>query len=524
MKRLAALAAILCAQLPVAAAGAAARPFYTVSIGYNGVPAGEDGSGAQPLHFADDDAVSVHQLARDLSTHSYLLTILDAETRQRFPQIIKEAQAPSLAELRRVIHDLGDRLRSDRQAGGEPVVLIFYSGHGTRGPSTGEPGLALLDGELTNQILYDELLSAVDARFVHLLVDACHAEAVVRTRDQQAALVEVTEADRAASQARSTLARFPHVGAVLASSASAEAHEWEAFRGGVFTHEVLSALRGAADVNRDGLVEYSELAAFLGAANRDVRDPRARLQTIVRAPTLNPRAPIVDLNGASGRGGHLFGQPSPLGRLGVEDSRGNALVDLTAEPGFEVQLLVPSDESLFVRSARGEAEIRLTAGQWLAFRDLSPRARAGRARGSIETSLHRGLFASGFGLSYYRGFVDGNDGMVAVPAPRAVVEVAPRSASAPSRRPAWLATALTGALFASTAVFAERARQARSDFAATDLQAAAGAARDRYRSNGLTAVFLGLGTLISAGVSVWLWQSPRGDAVRDGPSSPAGDW
>src|SRR4029453_685441 len=131
-------------------------------------------------------------------------------------------------------------------------------------------------------MLYQRLLGELRARYVHLLVDACHAEAVVRPRDAQAEVVKVSQGELVDYLAGTTLARFPHVGAIIASSANTQAHEWDAYRGGVFTHEVLSGLRGAADVNGDRLVEYSELAAFLSAANGAVMDARARLDTVVR--------------------------------------------------------------------------------------------------------------------------------------------------------------------------------------------------------------------------------------------------
>ena len=37
---------------------------------------------------------------------------------------------------------------------------------------------------------------------------------------------------------------------------------------------------------RDGKIEYSELSAFLSAANREVTDPRARLAVVVHPPAM----------------------------------------------------------------------------------------------------------------------------------------------------------------------------------------------------------------------------------------------
>jgi uncharacterized caspase-like protein len=62
----------------------------------------------------------------------------------------------------------------------------------------------------------------------------------------------------------------------MASASNTQAHEWDDYQTGVFTHELLSGLRGGADVNGDGRVEYSEMAAFW-------RPPTAKSPTRARA-------------------------------------------------------------------------------------------------------------------------------------------------------------------------------------------------------------------------------------------------
>ena len=104
----------------------------------------------------------------------------------------------------------------------------------------------------------------------------------------------------------------------------------------------LSGLRGAADIDGDRRIEYSELAAFLTAANRNVTEsPRARPTTLVRPPARHPRAAVVEA-AQTDRNGWLVGRPSALGPLYVEDARGNPLCSLHAEPGHRVALLLPT--------------------------------------------------------------------------------------------------------------------------------------------------------------------------------------
>src|SRR5206468_910343 len=109
---------------------------------------------------ADDDAAAFFQFAKDFSRRGRLLTVMDADTQSRFPNEVAEARPPTLAELRAEVKELRRAIDADAQKGDESVVLFFYSGHGTR-PSGGSPALTLLDGALTHDILYDEVLSAL---------------------------------------------------------------------------------------------------------------------------------------------------------------------------------------------------------------------------------------------------------------------------------------------------------------------------------------------------------------------------
>jgi hypothetical protein len=93
----------------------------------------------------------------------------------------------------------------------------------------------------------------------------------------------------------------------------------------IFSHETLSGLRGAADVNGDRRIEYSELSAFLTAANRDIANPRARPSIVVRVPALDRRAPIVDLARVEGSGRLVSGGAVTRN---VEDGLDNRLADV----------------------------------------------------------------------------------------------------------------------------------------------------------------------------------------------------
>jgi len=406
---------------------------YVLAVGHNGAPASgaTEGSGETALQYADDDAAAFYEFAREFSRDSTLLTVMDADTQMRFPGEVAEAHPPTLAELRAQVQRVRGLVEKDRERGDDSVVLFFYSGHGSR-PKGAPPALTLLDGPLTHAVLYDEVLSVIPARYVHIFIDACYAEAIVRPRDADAAAVELTESDMAQYASRTTLARFPNVGAMIASSVSSQTHEWDGYRHGVFTHELLSGLRGGADVNLDAKVEYSELYAFLSAANRNVSDPRARLSVVARPPGTNARAPIIDLADFKPRA-TITDIPAKAGHVHFEDHLGNRLADVRVENGAKLTVTLPASQLVYVRSRLGEAEVTLKPRETVSFDRLALGPPTARVRGALDLAMKRGLFATGFGPNYYRGFIDQTADFVAVPFPDA--DVAPAGGSAAGASP-----------------------------------------------------------------------------------------
>ena len=89
-----------------APASAGERALFTLAIGYNGLPPTADGATLQPLRFADDDAVRVYSLGRQMGRWSRLLALLDSETAARFPELTSQALPPSRQELRRAVAEL----------------------------------------------------------------------------------------------------------------------------------------------------------------------------------------------------------------------------------------------------------------------------------------------------------------------------------------------------------------------------------------------------------------------------------
>jgi len=497
-----ALAAIA---LALFAATAQARTVsYGIAIGNNAPPSGSDVP-LPVLSYADDDAVRYYQLLSRFCERAVLLSVLDEATGKRYPEALSTARVPSLGELRAVLSDFATRMQADRDRGDQPVLYFAFSGHGAKNHS-GELFLALSDAELTRERLYAEVLDRVPAAFVHLFIDACHAEGVVGVRgflgaESDARPVPVSAQERQRFLEATTLARYPHVGVVLATSSDQQAHEWSQIESGVFTHELLSALSGAADVNGDGLVEYSEVLAFVASINRDVPDERAVPKIIAVAPRVNPHQPLVTLGDQSAIA-QLAGA-SRLGHFHVELESGQRYLDANLSPDYLVRIAVPAAR-LFVVADGREAEVHPKAGEIVRLETLSFRKRSVAARGSIEATLQRALFQSSYGPTYYRGFVD-SSGLAGVRWDPSAVPSLSALTETPRKPVATAMFAVAGASAVAAVATGALSVKAKQDFDSTKLQRQAADARGRVISFGAAAAATGTVAVVGAIVGLVLW-------------------
>jgi hypothetical protein len=537
--RAAGLAIAALVALTAAARPAAARTVaYAIAIGNNAPPE----PSLSVLRYADDDAVRYYQLFARFAGESHLLAVLDPQTQRRYPGLAGVAEAPTLANLARIIAHYADAMAADARRGDRPVLYLAFSGHGAADATRG-PYLALLDGALTRERLYSDVIGRVPAAYVHLIVDACNAGAVVGVRgprEVDAREAEITLSERLAV-AEGAQRSWPTVGVVIASTAGQEAHEWSRIESGVFSHEVISGLLGAADVNRDGRIEYSELAAFIAAANRDIPDPRAAPRAIARPPEIDRSAPLIAVDALRGAV-FLTGDASAIGHFYLELDNGQRYLDAHFAPGAAVRIALPAQSRVFVRTETREAAIATPAHGSVAISDLAFHPSAIQARGSVDAAYRAGLFRHPYGDAYYRGYVDsaglapvafgpedaplavnGATGDASAPpapesaSPAADAAPAPADPTAPRRRLAIGLAAVAGVAGITAIVSGALAYSAKRDYDATDNQRDAHAASDRYALRGEIAIASGAVAIGAAIATYYLWprQAPAITAAID---------
>jgi hypothetical protein len=355
---------------------------------------------AQPtLRWADDDAARFFEMFSGEAEHLELLTLLDADSQSLFASAAERARAPDPTELSSALARAENAGSTAREAGRRTELYFIYTGHGrVRG---GEGEVKLSGGVLSRTELTDRVLRSRAFDRIHVIVDACNAYHLVSARgpDQKNVTEAFDEAfDRFVEE--HALDRFPSAGFVLSTSGAGATHEWSRYQGGVFSHEIRSALAGAADANEDRRVDYTEMEAFLAAANVAVPDLKGRPKVFVRAPALEraaalfaPEEPKPEVELPASLAGHFF----------LEDDRGVRYAELNKAEGYAVLLrLVPRERYALVRAGGGEvAAIEATAGL---FRLPLPLEEKPIARIERGDEVPPGAFSEPFGPRFVDGF------------------------------------------------------------------------------------------------------------------------
>jgi hypothetical protein len=384
------LGLLLAAQL---AAAPALPELHVVVVGVND----SLDQGVEPLSFADDDAARYAEtLGRGAASLS-VLTVLDAESQPLHPSIAMDARAPTGAELDRTLQQVFSAIEQDRAEGRDADLVFVYVGHGAVGDD-GEGYVNLLDEKLSRTALFERVIAKSPARFNHVIVDACSAYHLLNRGKKGAGALAAQRLLQ-----RTSLKGYPNTGVLLSTSSDVETHEWTRIRGGVFSHEVLSALSGAADVDGNAALQYHEIGAFIEAANAGVQDRRARIDFFIQPPKLFLDRPLAH---TQKKGPRVALSKRDEGHFVVEDARGVVLAEVNKNPEQPLTLALV-----------GEGPWRISRGDdaWMTKKSQKGRVRLASlrpvkegsglvARSAISDALERGLFRQPFGKSYVDGY------------------------------------------------------------------------------------------------------------------------
>jgi len=349
------------------------------------------------LRYADDDALRTAGLLSLVSAEVRVLVRPDAETEALNDDLAWAA--PS----RDVVLEAIDAMVAEgarRADAGEEVTLYFaYSGHGNY-DAEGRGYLHLEDSRLTLRDLFHHLVepTAGTCRVI-LLIDACNAGFLVSARG--------AAKRRAAGPTTLHMEDYDHVGLILAASSAGEVREWGRYLAGIFSHQVRSGLLGGADLDRDGRVLFTELAAFVAAANDAVANPTYRLTPYIRAPLGAPDHPVIDYGDARV---HTRVRVDMEGarRVVLTDDELVRYADLHLEEGFAPVVRLPLSGTWWFRV--GDREIRVEAGadEELLLSGQPAADRVHVSAKGVDGYLRRHLFEVPFGRGFAGEYLDGD--------------------------------------------------------------------------------------------------------------------
>lgn len=217
-----------------------------VSVGNNvGYP------GEEPLRYAERDAARFAKVFRELGTARRERTyVLEAKSPRKLVQTLAEVRGRA-AELKR--------------QGVAVTLLFYYAGHGDQH--------ALHMGRSAFKLRrLQRLIRRIPSRLKLVFIDSCRSVGGSRRmgiRRGPAFKIEVANPG-------------PKGMAIMKSTSPGEpAQESDALKGAVFTHYLLSGLRGAADLDHDKRISYQE--AYLFAYSRTLQRT-ARRGAVLQRP------------------------------------------------------------------------------------------------------------------------------------------------------------------------------------------------------------------------------------------------
>lgn len=288
------------------------------------------------LHYADDDGMKYAQLFSEAygKDRVTLLTVPDADTEKLFPEWSAAALPPTRRNLEAAVSRLTGAINKEKRMGREVHLHLVFAGHGDIHHGQ---GFIEMDGyRLTAVDLDTRVVAKLPADHIHLILDSCNSYFMLNPRGDSVKRWTVPErADQG------LLEKYPNLGALISTSSESVTYEWSEVQSGIFSYEVRSALRGAADVDGRNGVSYAEVAAFVEVANSSIVNELYRPKVFARGPGGNLQAAIMPWPNPPARTLSVRGNGAR--RFTIRNRDGVRMMDIHKESGTGLRLRLPSD-------------------------------------------------------------------------------------------------------------------------------------------------------------------------------------
>jgi hypothetical protein len=296
---------------------------FALIIGSN-----DGGSARERLRYATRDAETVADVLRQLGGVTPVdLTLLSE---------------PNKGDVERAFDALSQRVRSERKRGQRVELVVYYSGHAD------EAGI-LVGGAHYEYARLRQRIRDVPADVHIAIVDSCASGSFTRAKG----------GSRRPPFLHDSSNQVQGFAFLSSSSATENAQESDRIGASFFTYFLVTALRGAADRNRDGKITLTEAYQF------SYEHTLGRTQNTAHGP----QHPAYDMH-LSGTGDVVITDlrstestlilPSALrGRITIVDKSGRVAVELTKDAGQPLSLALP-DQTYTVRVDNNTGEFVAT--------------------------------------------------------------------------------------------------------------------------------------------------------------------
>ncbi|MBL8915229.1 MAG: caspase family protein [Archangium sp.] len=271
-----------------------------------------------PLQHAEDDAKRMRDLFVELGSVEPARAL-----------VLTRATAPRVTER---FAELQGRVAELKAAGKRVELIVFASAHGKSG------ALHLTGTSLPLETLR-ELSKQCGADLTITIVDACQSGIALKGAAKGPAYALSVQPPSVTGEVF-----------IASSGASESAQEWDVLSGSLFTHHLISGLRGDADTDSDGRVSLMESYAY--AERRTVANSVDQGQHPEFAVALEGSSDVVLTSLSNGRARVTLDETMEGRFVLVSQPRADVVTEVTKTRGRSVTLAVPPGRYL-LRQARG---------------------------------------------------------------------------------------------------------------------------------------------------------------------------